>query len=92
VEEIKKIADQLEQESDTSRNLAHGVDDPTDEVRLACSTVEGLAKRFAQMTESLRKIAEELKIKAKPSLAPEVRSGLQGCGAAVNLYGNRQGG
>ena len=59
MEEIEKIADQLEQESDTFKTLAAGAE-PSGEVRLPPSTVEGLAKRFAQMSESLRKIAKEL--------------------------------
>jgi hypothetical protein len=60
MEGIDKIADQLEQEAQTFRNLAASAD-ATNEVRLPPSTVEGLAKRFAQMSESLRKIAEQLK-------------------------------
>jgi hypothetical protein len=58
MEEIEKIADQLEQESETFKALAAGAE-PSGEVRLPPSTVEGLAKRFAQMSESLRKIARE---------------------------------
>jgi hypothetical protein len=57
MEEIEKIADQLEQESETFRNLAAGA--TAGEVRLPPSTVEGLAMRFAQMSESLRKMAIE---------------------------------
>jgi hypothetical protein len=57
MEEILKIADQLKQESETFKNLAAGAQ-ATNEVRLPASTVEGLAQRFAQLSESLRKIAE----------------------------------
>jgi uncharacterized protein YukE len=60
MEEITKIVDQLRQESETFKNLAAGAQ-PSGEVRLPPSTVEGLAERFAQLSESLRKIAEELK-------------------------------
>jgi hypothetical protein len=60
MEEITKIVDQLKQESETFKNLAAGAQ-TTGEVRLPPSTVEGLAERFAQLSESLRKIAEELK-------------------------------
>jgi hypothetical protein len=56
MEEIQKIADQLQQESETFKTLAAGAK-AAGEVRLPPSTVEGLAKRFAQMSESLRKIA-----------------------------------
>ena len=60
MEEILKSADQLEQESGTCKGLAEGAK-ATNEVRLPASTVEGLAKRFAQLSQSLRKIAAELK-------------------------------
>jgi hypothetical protein len=63
MEEIGKIADQLEQEAETFKNLAAGAETTGGEVRLPASTVEGLAQRFAQLGESLRKIAEELKHK-----------------------------
>jgi hypothetical protein len=58
MQEIEKIADQLQQESETFKTLAAGAE-PSGEVRLPPSTVEGLAKRFAQMSESLRQIAAE---------------------------------
>jgi uncharacterized protein YukE len=64
MEGIDKIANQLEKEAETFRNLAAGAA-ASNEVRLPPSTVEGLAKRFAQMSESLRKIAEQLKVKPK---------------------------
>ena len=57
MEEIEKIAHQLEQESETFRNLAAGA--TAGEVRLPPSTVEGLAQPFAQMGGSLRQIARE---------------------------------
>ena len=60
MEDIGKIAEQLEQESETFKTLAAGAE-LSGEVRLPPSTVEGLARRFAHMSESLRKIAEELK-------------------------------
>ena len=60
MDEIEKIADQLEQESETFKNLAAGAD-AMGEVRLPPSTVEGLAERFTQLSESLRRIARELK-------------------------------
>jgi hypothetical protein len=56
MEEIEKIADQLQTESETFRTLAASAE-PSGEVRLPPSTVDGLAQRFAQMSESLRKIA-----------------------------------
>jgi hypothetical protein len=56
MEEIEKIADQLRQESETFKTLAAGAE-ASGEVRLPPSTVKGLALRFAQMSESLRKIA-----------------------------------
>ena len=56
MEEIEKIAEQLEKESETFKTLAAGAE-PSGEVRLPPSTVEGLAMRFAQMSESLREIA-----------------------------------
>jgi hypothetical protein len=59
MEEIGKIADQLEQEAETFKSLASGAL-TTGEVRLPPSTVEGLAKRFTQLSESLRKIAKGL--------------------------------
>jgi hypothetical protein len=62
MEEIEKIADQLQAESETFTTLAASAA-PSGEVRLPPSTVEGLAKRFAQMGESLRKIAAEAKPK-----------------------------
>jgi hypothetical protein len=62
MEEITKIADQLEKEAETFRKLAASADS-TNEVRLPSSTVEGLAKRFAQLSDSLRKIAEKTKTK-----------------------------
>jgi hypothetical protein len=58
MEELQKIAEQLEQESETFKNLAAGAE-ATQEVRLHATAVEGLAKRFAQMSESLKKIASE---------------------------------
>jgi hypothetical protein len=57
MEEIQKIADQLQQESETFKTLASSAE-ASGEVRLPPSTVEGLAKRFAQMSESLRKISK----------------------------------
>jgi hypothetical protein len=57
MEEIQKIADQLQQESETFQMLAASAE-ASGEVRLPPSTVEGLAKRFAQMSESLRRIAK----------------------------------
>jgi hypothetical protein len=57
MEELQKIADQLQQESETFKTLAAS-SEGSGEVRLPPSTVEGLAKRFAQMSESLRKIAK----------------------------------
>jgi hypothetical protein len=44
------IADQLQQESETVTTLAASAKASV-EVRLPPSTVEGLAKRFAQMSE-----------------------------------------
>ena len=58
MEEIEKIADQLQQESETFKTLAAGAA-TSGEVRLPPSTVEGLAKRFAQMSQSLRALAKE---------------------------------
>jgi hypothetical protein len=58
MDEIQKIADQLQQESETFKTLAASAEGAGD-VRLPPSTVEGLAKRFAQMSESLRKIAKD---------------------------------
>ena len=60
MEEIEKIADQLKQEAETFKTLIASAE-TSGEVRLPPSTVEGLAKRFAQMSESLRKIAEQFK-------------------------------
>ena len=58
MEDLANIADQLEQESETFKNLAAGAV-ATNEVHLPASTVEGLAKRFAQLAQSLRKSLEE---------------------------------
>ena len=59
MEEITKIADQLGQEAETFKGLAASAQ-TSGEARLPPSTVEGLAKRFAQMSESLKKIAAQL--------------------------------
>jgi hypothetical protein len=58
MKEIERIADQLEQESQTFEMLAANAE-PSGEVRLPPSTVKGLAKRFAQMSDSLRAIAKK---------------------------------
>lgn len=60
MEEIEKIADQLQQESETFKGLAAGAE-TTGEVRLHPTAVEGLAKRFAQMSDSLREAAKKLR-------------------------------
>jgi hypothetical protein len=57
MDELEKIADQLREESETFKNLAANAE-ATGEVRLPPSTVNGLAMRFAQISESLRKIAK----------------------------------
>ena len=57
MEEIGKIAEQLQQESETFKNLAAGAQ--SGEVRLPSTTVDGLAKRFAQLSDSLKRIVAE---------------------------------
>jgi hypothetical protein len=61
-EEIQRIADQLQQEAETFKTLAASAE-ASGEVRLPPSTVDGLARRFAQMSESLKKIASDLPTK-----------------------------
>ncbi|HEX4488367.1 MAG TPA: hypothetical protein VH088_18965 [Terriglobales bacterium] len=58
MEDLAKIAEQLGEESETFKNLAAGAKATNNEVRLPASTVEGLARRFAQLAESLRTISK----------------------------------
>jgi hypothetical protein len=53
MDEIRKIVDQLEQESETFKNLAAGAQ-ATGRVRLRVPVVERLAKRFAQFEHVLK--------------------------------------
>lgn len=60
MEEIEKIAGQLLEQSETFKTLAASAE-PSREVRLPPSTVDGLTKRFAQMSASPRKIGKASK-------------------------------
>ncbi len=58
MDEVIRVAEQLETEAETFKNLAAGAE-PTGEVHLHANVIAGFGKRFSQMAESLRKITEK---------------------------------